>query len=273
VTKPLLQSDPFASVAALPLVAHAAESARAAVDAALSHNVMRRRSAEVSVEAGLRSARATAALEGVDVPLERLRRWSPGDSSADAGIVAGALRLTAEFGPLRAAFERAPLQVFARLHVLAAASAPLGPRDALGRPRSAQPYDALSLGTAPSPPEIGPRLAALADLLVARTSAPALVVAAVVHGELLALRPFASGNGLVARAAARLVLVSRGLDVKAVTASEVGHADDPAAYREAARAYIDGDVGTWVLHCARAVELGARETLAICAALERSSAS
>ena len=44
------------------------------------------------------------------------------------------------------------------------------------------------------------------------TSAPALVPAAVVHGELLAAAPFGTADGVVARAAARLVLLGRGLD-------------------------------------------------------------
>jgi Fic family protein len=146
-------------------------------------------------------------------------------------------------------------------------------RDRLGRPRTDADdgEELLGLPLPPGAAEVGARLGALADLLVAKTTAPALVVSALVHGELLALRPFVWGNGLVARSAARLVLVSRGLDVKAVTAPEVGHADDPAAYREAALAYVRGDVAAWVVHCAYAARIGARETLAICAAIERSA--
>lgn len=264
-----LSPDPFAVVAALPPVAAAAAAARTAVDAALSHNLMRRRSAEVTVEAGLRSARATAALEGADLALDEFRRWSSADGGTHGPVIAGALRLSAELGTVRAALEHAPLQAFARLHVLAAADV-VAP-DALGRPRSGPVGDELHLGVAPPAWQVAGRLSALADLLVAKTSAPALVVSAIVHGELLALRPFTWGNGLVARSAGRLVLVSRGLDGKAVTAPEVGHADDPSAYTRAASAYLAGDVASWVVHCARAIELGARETLAICAAIERSA--
>jgi hypothetical protein len=106
----------------------------------------------------------------------------------------------------------------------------------------------------------------------------------VVHGELLALRPFGSVDGLVARAAARLVLVDRGLDPKAVSAPEVGHAELDAAglrashshaYAEAARGYVhsgrDGLAG-WLVHCAQAVALGAREGVAVCEAIKRESA-
>ena len=264
-------ADPFAAVAALPGVAEAIAAARAAVDAALAHRLMRRRSAEVQVEAGLRSARASAALEGTDLDLDTLRRWSPPRAGGPPPVIAGALRLSAEYGSVLTALDRAPLQAFARLHVLAAADA--AGQDALGRPRSGPVEDELGLGPAPEASQIGPRLAALADLLVTKTAAPALAVSAVVHGELLALRPFGWGNGLVARAAGRLVLVNRGLDTLAVTAPEVGHADDPAAYTDAAAAYLGGDVASWVVHCARAAELGARETLAICAAIERSASA
>jgi hypothetical protein len=266
------QPDPFAAVAALPTVAAAAAAARAAVDTALAHNLMRRRSAEVSVEAGLRSARATASLEGAEFGLADVRAFATGHDGSlapDNAVLGGALRLSAELGTVRGAFEHAPLQAFARLHMLAAAD--VVKADRLGRPRSDTDDSEVLLGLplAPSPTETSARLSLLADLLVAKTTAPALVVSALVHGELLALRPFVWGNGLVARAAARLVLVTRGLDVKAVTAPEVGHADDPSAYRHAAAAYVGGDVAAWLEHCARAVEIGARETLAICAAIER----
>ncbi|MGB8652258.1 MAG: hypothetical protein WCD35_16555, partial [Mycobacteriales bacterium] len=95
------------------------------------------------------------------------------------------------------------------------------------------------------------------------------------------LRAFGSADGIVARAAARLVLVDRGLDPKAVSAPEVGHAELDAAglrashthaYAEAARAYVGGGrdgVGRWVVHCAQAVALGAREGVAVCEAILR----
>jgi hypothetical protein len=263
-------TDPFAVVAALPGVAGAVDSARAAVDRALGHRVLRRRSAEVTAEAGLRSARATAALDGADFPLDVVRSFvAPEHAEPGAMTLTGALRLSGELGSALGSFERAPLQAFARLHLLAAADA-VAP-EWLGRPRRGDDSVVEELGLPPAPPaaEVGVRLGLLAELLTAKSSAPAIVVSAVVHGELLALQPFTWGNGLVARAAGRLVLVARGLDPKAVTAPEVGHAEDASAYRSAALAYVDGDVATWVTHCAHAVELGARETLAICAALDR----
>jgi hypothetical protein len=99
-----------------------------------------------------------------------------------------------------------------------------------------------------------------------------VVVAAVVHGELLALRTFGALDGLVARAAGRLVLVDRGLDPKAVCAPEVGHGELHHEYAEAARAYVTGGpagVARWIDHCASAIALGAREGIAVCEAIQR----
>ena len=247
-------ADPLAAVAAMPEVVAAAGAARAAVDRLLTSRVLRRQSAAVSVEAGLRSARASAALAGVDVPLEELRTGGNPDP-----YVQGALRVSAELGSLRETFIRAPRQVLARLHVLAAAD--LTAPEKLGRPREGD--DAAAVAR---------RLGALAELLAQPTKAPAAVVAAIVHGELLALEPFAEANGIVARGAARLVLLSRGLDPKALTSPDVGHVELREEYGVAAQSYAEGGrdgLAQWVSHCCRAVELGARDSLAICEALAR----
>src|ERR687886_1431454 len=66
--------DPLAPLLDLPGVREAAEAARTGIDRLLRHRLMRNRSAEVSLESALRGARASAALEGVDVPLADLRR-------------------------------------------------------------------------------------------------------------------------------------------------------------------------------------------------------
>jgi hypothetical protein len=72
---------------------------------------------------------------------------------------------------------------------------------------------------------------------------------------------------------ARLVLVTRGLDPSAVSVPEVGHIDlGSAAYREAIDGYAAGGelgVGRWVVHCAQAVVLGAREGIAVCESIQR----
>ena len=249
-----MPDDPLAALAQLPPVAEAAGEARAAVDRLLTSRVLRRQSAEVSVEAGLRSARASAALDGVDIPLEQLRS----EGSTDP-VVQGALRVSAQLGGLRETFIRAPRQVLARLHVLAAAD--LTTPEQLGRPRAGD--DAAATAR---------RLGALAELLAQPTKAPAAVVSAVVHGELLTLAPFGQANGVVARGAARLVLLARGLDPKALTAPDVGHVELRDEYATASQGYASGDadgLAEWVAHCCHAIELGARDSLAICEALAR----
>jgi hypothetical protein len=260
-------ADPFAYVAGLPGVADAVIAARAAVDMLLGHRMLRRRSAEVAAEAALRGARASATLEGRPVALADVRAGGPRDP-----VVQGALRVSAELGPLAETWPRAPRQVLARLHALAAAEA-VDP-ERLGRPRTGgeEVHDPLGLGKAPGPGVVSTRLHALMELLTQPSEAPALVVGAVVHGELLTLRPFGTGDGIVARAAERVVLIARGLDPRALVAPELGHAEHQDQYVDALRGYADGTstgVAGWVEHCAGAVTVAARDSLAVCEALQR----
>ena len=273
-------TDPLAPLLELAGVAGAVASAREAIDGLLSHRVLRRRSAEVTAESALRGARASAELEGAGIELERLRGQLRGGGTVTlpsreprgARVVEGAVRLHAELGSVLPAWKGSPRQALARLHMLVAAE--LVPADALGRPRAVDaPYeDPLGLGPAPDPLEMTARLDGLSRILTSTTAVPAVVLAAVVHGELLALRAFGCLDGLVARAAARLVLIDRGLDPKSVSAPEVGHAELPDAYAAAARGYVHGGpagVAGWIGHCAEAVSLGAREGLAVCEAIQR----
>jgi hypothetical protein len=244
------EPDSLAALLDLPGVREAAESARAGIDRLLRHKVLRRESAGVSTESALRGARASAALEGVDVPLADLRAGSVADP-----LVQGALRVSAGLGSMIDTWSRAPGQVLARLHVLAAAD--LTDSGALGRPA----------------PHAGPRLAGLFALATGTTSAPAVLVAALVHGELAALEPFGTADGVVARAAARLTGITRGLDPKAVSVPEVGFAElGREAYADALDGYASGTplgVAGWLVHCCRATEHGALEGLAICESLLR----
>ena len=110
-----------------------------------------------------------------------------------------------------------------------------------------------SPGSTPSPPPAGPsdarpparrRVRRPAPrrrrLLPPDVDAPALLVAAVVHAEVATAAPFASHNGIVARAVERLVLVSRGVDAKSLVVPEAGHLALRAAYESNLRAYRDG---------------------------------
>ncbi|MFE9771434.1 oxidoreductase [Streptomyces sp. NPDC005931] len=267
-------ADPLAALGSLPGVAESVESVRKAVDRVYGHRVMRRRSNEITSEAALRGARGSAALAGADWALEEVRRRSDFSGDGEDRTMGAALRLTAEAGQLLSIWRQSPLRVLARLHLVAAADK----AEQVGRPRQAgesvdEPLIGLPL---PSAAEAHGRLEGLAELIIAGGSAPALVTAAVVHGELLALRPFVSHNGLVARTAERIVLVGSGLDPKSVCPAEVGHAELGAdAYRTALEGYVSGSpegVAAWIAHCGRAIGLGARESMAVCEALQRGAA-
>lgn len=279
---PSAAPDPLAALGTLPGVSDSVDSVRQAVDRVYGHRVMRRRSQEVSAEAALRGARGSAALAGADWPLEEVRRRSDFGADTESRSVGAALRLTAEAGQLLDVWRRSPVQALARLHLVAAGG--IAADETVGRPRVAgervtgEPADLAQLVDLPLPEaaEVTARLDGLAGLLRSGTSAPALVVAAVVHGELLALRPFGSANGAVARAAERIVLIGSGLDPKGICPAEVGHAEEGrAGYLGALEAYMSGTpdgVAFWIGHCARAVGLGARESTAVCEALQRGAA-
>ncbi|MEU6531785.1 oxidoreductase [Streptomyces sp. NPDC046928] len=267
-------ADPLAALGSLPGVPEAVESVRKAVDRVYGHRIMRRRSNEITSEAALRGARGSAALSGADWALEEVRRRTDFSGDDEARVMGAALRLTAEAGQLLSIWRQSPLRVLARLHLVAAAEGD----QRVGRPRQEgeavdEPLIELPL---PSAAEAHGRLEGLSELIIAGGSAPALVMAAVVHGELLALRPFTSHNGLIARTAERVVLVGSGLDPKSVCAAEVGHAElGRAAYLAALDGYVSGTpegMAAWIAHCGKAVELGARESTAVCEALQRGAA-
>jgi hypothetical protein len=241
----------------LPGVADAADAAREAIDRLFGHRMLRRQSGPVSAESALRGARASAALEGADFDLETVRGGAVTDPA-----VQGALRVAAGLGRLVDTWPRAPRQVLARLHTLAATD--VVPAAELGRPVA--------------DPAVVARLDALAALVGAPvgaggTEAPAIIVAAIVHGELLSMRPFGSADGLVARAAGRLTLIARGLDPKAVSVPEAGHLARSPEYQGSLGAYATGTpdgVRSWLRHYGAAVVLGAEEGLAICEAMSAS---
>ena len=242
--------DPLAPLLDLPGVRDAADEARAAIDRLLGHRVLRRESAGVSAESALRGARASAALEGVDRPLADVRAGAVEDP-----VVQGALRVSVGLGSMVDTWDRAPGQVLARLHVLAAADL-AAPAD-LGRPGG----------------HAGPRLGGLFSIITGTTAVPAVIIAAVVHGELAAVAPFGIQDGVVARAAGRLTGIARGLDPKAVSVPEVGFDElGPAEYAAALDGYRSGKpagVAGWLVHCCRATAHGAVEGLAICESLLR----
>jgi len=231
----VVPADPLAALTDLPGVAEAADSARDAVDAVHRHPANRRGWAANASEASVRAARSSSGLDGGPTQLA---------SDVHDPVLAGALRVAAALDGQVARWPRSPLQVLARLHLLAAAD--LAPQAELGRPR----------------PGTGGRLELLGQLSTGGTRAPAAVLAAVVHGELLGLAAFGTADGVVARAASRLVLVSTGLDVHNLTVPEVSWLRHPAQYRSAAAGFAAGTpegVAAWVIGCCAALAAGARE--------------
>ncbi len=257
------------SLAAVPEVAEGVERARTACTELRWHPALRRRVPEAAAESRVRGAWASAELEGarssVDVVRDLLRgarRRSPEPDPAER-VLHGVITATAETEHVRAVVLTAPLQALARLHVAAARG--LAPDDELGRPRRAgEPVGELTdLGPVPSPREVAVRLDALAEVLRSAEQVPALVVAAVVHAEVAALRPFTRGNGAVARAMERAVVQASGLDPTGVAVTEAGHrAAATHGYVGALAAYASGErpgVVLWLAHCAEAMETAAAE--------------
>ena len=110
-----MTADVFAPLAALEGVGSAARAARDAVDVLLRDRGLRRVGSDATAEALLRGAHASAALAGSPSTLEEVRRGE-GDP-----LSAGAVRMTGELMGLAPQADTAPVQVWTRLHQLAAA--------------------------------------------------------------------------------------------------------------------------------------------------------
>ena len=235
----------LAQLATLPGVAEAAEAAGAALGKVHRHRANLRNWPVTATESAVRGARASAALDGGATRL---------DAVGDDPVLAGALRVSQalEGGTtgLVGVWRRAPLQALARLHSLAAADLAAG--DRIGRPRGES--------------GIAERLDLLTRLLIAEATVPAPVLAAVAHGEILALTPFGSADGVVARAVSRLVTMTSGLDPHGLGVPEVFWLRRADEYRDAAEAFAVGgpeNVCRWLLLCCQALEDGAREAMSI----------
>ncbi len=241
-----MTADPLAPLLALPGVAEAAEQTREALGRAHRHRANLRGWPVTAAEASLRAARASSVLDGGALQLDE-------DSASDP-VFAGALRVAQALeggsGTLVGVWRRAPLQALAKLHSLAAAD--LVDDEQLGRPRVS--------------PEISARLDLMSRLVTGGSAVPAPVLAAVAHGELLALAPFGSADGVVARAVARLVTIATGLDPHGLGVPEVHWMRRAADYRKAAQGFASGTetgLTEWLLLSCRAMQAGAREALSI----------
>ena len=223
--------DPLAWLTSLEGVPSAFASTRDGIDVMLRDRGLRKTTPAQTAESLLRGAHASAVLEGSASSLEDVRAGG-GDEIAGAAV-----RVSTELLSLVPVMGRTPLQAFARLHSLTGGPTP-------GQPRSA---------------EAAERLQSLSKALLA-TSSPGLIVAALVHAELASVAPFASHNGIVARAAERLVMVARGVDPASLVVPEAGHLALRPEYESNLRGYRDGgDRGlhSWLLYAAEAQTKGA----------------
>ncbi|WP_404391309.1 hypothetical protein [Humibacillus xanthopallidus] len=263
-------------LADLPGVREVADRAREAGTRLRFHEALRRRIPEAAAESRVRGARASAALEGADLPVELVRELMSGarpwPDELDPGVATlkGAVAATAETERVVGLVRTAPLQALATLHV--AAASPLvgaGSTETLGRPRIGDEtcHEFVDLGPAPSPAVVSSRLAALSELILAGASAanriPAAVISSIVHAEIVSIRPFVHGNGLVARAMERALVQALGLDPTGVAVPEAGHGGNGGpAYLGALTAYGTGTasgVGLWLTQAGEALVGGVAE--------------
>lgn len=261
-------TDPtLATIAAWPAVEPWVGRVREATTALRWHSALRRRIPEAAAESRVWGAQASAELDGARSDVAHVRDLLCGALATDGergaarpsdpveATVRAAARVTAETEYVRPALRRSPAQALVRLHVAAAAQ--LVADEAVGRPRRAGETcgEFADLGPAPDPAALGARLSGVYAML-ADASAPAFVAAALTHAEIVHVRPFVRGNGLVARALERALLVESGLDPTGVCVPEGGHLEVGAtAYLGSLVAYAGGTragLELWLEHCGRA---------------------
>lgn len=232
----VVSTDRIAWLVALDGVASAYAATRDGIDVMLRDRGLRKTEPQTTAEALAIGAHASAVLEGSRSTLQEIAEGGGDEIAQDS------LRLSASVLSLVPLMKQSPLQAFARLHAVAAGTAL--PAEQLGRPR-----DAASAG----------RLRTVSELILSDTRAPALLVAAMVHADIATAKPFASHNGIVARAAERLVIVARGVDPKSLMVTEAGHLALREQYESNLRAYATATqrgVHAWSLYAAEAYAKG-----------------
>ncbi len=212
----------------------ALNAARDDIDAVLWRRDIRAAANEIAAASVERGARASATIDGADLVMP--------DDSPMGRVLGSTLLLTSSIPSQVDTWGKAPLQVIAHLHALTASG--FSPDDTLGRPRNTdEADDPLKIGTLPDVSTLAPSLMALSSLVTRRTDLPALLTAALVHNEILWLRPFTWGSGLVGRALVRCVMAERGLDPSPFTIPEHGFVETGRpAYVQAIKNYGTGSI-------------------------------
>ncbi|STD15772.1 Uncharacterised protein [Dermatophilus congolensis] len=261
-----------AEAASLPELRSQVAQAAGACSRLRFHEGLRRHLPEIMFESRVRGAHGSAALSEGRASVDRVRQLSvpgalwPPTTDPSNRVTRAAIALTAEVDRLDSKFEDAPRQAVARLHAVAGNALAVGQ---VGRTRVAGEgcSELLSaLGREPEADDARASLFALLNEFRQGVTSPVLL-AALVHGEVLRSRPFPCANGLLGRALERLLLRSRHVDSTRAVVPEAGHfamgVDDyftaAAAYaRSRDRGDMDGVV-VWVQHCCHAIAHGAAE--------------
>ncbi|MFI5504806.1 Uncharacterised protein [Corynebacterium kutscheri] len=197
------------------------DEASAAINAVHRRPVNLRKVELTSSEATLRGARSNVSLPEAGV-------------SEQESISAYSLLAPEAISEIIRTFARAPLQVFARIDVLAGGS---------GRPTG---------DTA--------RLTQLADIIAARRSEK--FISAIVHAEILSGRMFGSRSGTVARVGMRLAAINSGFDPRGLVVPEPQLKREEKAYVAASKSYFTLPEEFFALH-ARAFLSGVAEAESI----------
>jgi hypothetical protein len=247
ITVRAMPNGPISALAKLPDVSEAVARAEKAISRVTDLVAGRRISP--SPELVLRAGHANLALQGVSVEL----------SDMSAGLIADPLvhnviRLYETLPTLVRMWGTVPLQVLAKLHLLSGTG--LLPEQELGRPVS------QSLVV----------LHDLAGLLVNRNRSTDVLLAAIVHAQLVTSEAFGSLSTMVAAAAARLTLALE-VDPSFLVLTEVGHLARLPEYHGSLGAYTTGRVDgvrSWLKHYCAAIEIGASEGMTILSKLSTS---
>jgi hypothetical protein len=218
-------------IAQWELVQELTGAARADIDELLWRRDVRAASREVAQSSIARGGADSAALEGADlVGVEQ---------SPMGKVLAASLAITAEAPRMSEIWPNAPLQVITGLHTLVAKE--FVDVQELARPRLTQKADdPLHIGSLPEYQEIPGALMRLSQQC-STTRVPAVLEAGYVHGEIMRLRPFSWGTGLVARATVRTVLSARSVDPSNFSIPENGMFESTrTAYVTAIRDFSTG---------------------------------
>ena len=227
----------------------AVTEARNAIDSLLFDRRLRNADPAAITDLRQEAGAASAALDGAD---------APADNSPMGRMIAAHQATVAECSHLVDVVTSAPAQAFAQLHLVASAWRNLD-EEFRGRPRSTdQVDDPLHLGVNTPAAESRIYLFDVVRLFTNPSQVPALVLAARIHALIAIHAPFTTDSTVIARAAGRLMLMSRGVDPDGLIPLESGLLKlGRNPYVKALREFARGNEGDWIVLHAQAAHEGA----------------